>query len=145
MGTPDISDPANTDTKGVVKVEVTGKGAYKDEAVTVSYRYEDKINDISKAKAAGKIADQAYTGNAVKLSNAELTGILTAKDKSGAAVNLLPGTHFTVKGYTNNVKKGTAKVTVQGIGDYAGTKTISFKIVQKKADYKGALVGDGWK
>jgi len=145
LGTPDTSDPANTDTKGIVSVKVTGKGSYKDEAVTVSYRYEDKINDISKAKAAGKITDQAYTGKDVKLSNAELTGILTAKDKSGAAVNLLPGTHFTVKCYTNNVKKGTAKVTIQGIGDYAGTKTITFKIVQKKADYKGALVGDGWK
>jgi len=144
VGTPDTSDPANTDTKGIVKVEVTGKGAYKDEAVTVTYRYEDKAADISKAKVVKNIADQDYTGNEVKLSNAELTGILTVKDKAGATVNLLPGTHFMVKGYTNNVKKGTAKVTIQGIGDFAGTKTISFKIVQRKVDYKGALVGDDW-
>ncbi len=42
------------------------------------------------------------------------------------------------------IKKGTAKVTSQGIGDFAGTKTITFKIVQKKVDYKGALIGGKW-
>ncbi|MCR5650255.1 MAG: hypothetical protein K6F86_03650 [Lachnospiraceae bacterium] len=144
VGTPDTSDPANTDTKGIVKVTVTGKGAYKDEIVAV-HRYEDKTSDISKAKAVKTIEDQIYTGNAVKLSNAELTGVLTAKNKAGTDVVLVPGTHFTVKGYANNVKKGTAKVTLQGIGDFAGTKTVNFKIVQKKVDYKGALIGESWK
>jgi len=143
VGTPYTDDPANTDTKGIVKIRVTGKGGYKDEPVTVTYRYEDKITDISKAKNVKKIADQDYTGNVVKLSNADLTGILSAKDKAGATVNLLPGTHFTVTGYKNNIKKGTAKVTVQGIGDFAGTKTITFKIVQRQVDFKGALIGDG--
>jgi len=145
VGTPDTSDPANTDTKGVVKVTIRGKGPYKDEEIPVTYRYDDRIADISRVGTVKKIADKTYTGNAVKLSDQELTGILSAKDISGAGVNLLPGTHFRVTGYSNNVKKGTAKVTIQGIGDFAGTKTVTFKIVQKEVDYKGALVGGGWK
>ncbi len=81
---------------------------------------------------------------AVILSNAELTGILTAKDPDGASLDLLPGTHFAVLSYSNNGKKGTGKVTVRGIDDFAGTKTLSFKILQKSVDYKGALIGGSW-
>ena len=40
---------------------------------------------------------------------------------------------------------GTAKVTIQGTGSYGGTKTLSFKIIAKKGDYKGSLVGGEWK
>ncbi len=145
VGTPDTSDPVNTDEKGIVSVTVNGKGAYKAEDILVTFRYGDKTSDISKARVTKKLADQEYTGNAVKLFDADLTGILTAKDKTGATVSLLPGTDFNVAGYENNVKKGTAKVTVQGIGNFAGTKTLTFRILQKKVDYKGALVGEDWK
>ena len=30
--------------------------------------------------------------------------------------------------YRNNLKKGTASVTLRGLGEYGGTKTIKFKI-----------------
>jgi hypothetical protein len=33
-------------------------------------------------------------------------------------------------------------VTVQGLGAYVGTKTLTFKIVKRKVDYKGKLGGD---
>ncbi len=144
VGTADDSDPENTDTKGVVSVKITGKDAYEEETVTVTYRYAEKTADISRAKAAKKIDDQIFTGNAVILSNAELTGILTAKDADGASLDLLPGKHFVVLSYSNNGKKGTGKVAVRGIGDFAGTKTLSFKILQKSVDYKGALIGGSW-
>ena len=136
VGTPDTSDPANTDTKGIVSVTVTGKGAYETETLTVTYRYEDKTLNIGKAKIAKKIDDQPFTGNAVKLSKADLTGVLSANGRT-----LVPGSDFTVTGYTNNIKKGTAKVTVKGIGEFAGTKTLSFKIVQRSVDYSGAIKG----
>ncbi len=144
VGTPDTSDPANTDTKGIVKVSVTGKGAYKEE-IPVTFRYEDKAFDLSRAKAAKKITDQEYTGSEIKLSDADLTDILTTKDKDGGTVNLVPGTDFKVTGYSSNVKKGTAKVILKGTGNYAGTKTLTFKIVQKKVDYKGVLIGGTFK
>jgi hypothetical protein len=38
---------------------------------------------------------------------------------------------FYLVGVVNNTKKGTAKAIFAGKGDYAGTKTVSFKIVQK--------------
>ncbi len=79
-----------------------------------------------------------------KTKNAELTDILYTGSKT-APTYLVPGKDFAVTGYSKNIKTGTAKVKIKGIGEYAGKKTLSFKIVQKKADYKGALVGGGWK
>ena len=38
------------------------------------------------------------------------------------------------------IKKGTAKVTVKGVGKYAGTKTLTFKIRSKNAIYQDALI-----
>ncbi|MCR5450159.1 MAG: hypothetical protein K6F23_12290, partial [Solobacterium sp.] len=40
-------------------------------------------------------------------------------------------THYEIVGYTNNIKKGTAKVTFRGKGEYGGEKTVSFKIGQR--------------
>ena len=38
--------------------------------------------------------------------------------------------------YSNNINKGTAKVTFRGIGEYGGTKTVTFKIGQRNiTDY----------
>ena len=81
----------------------------------------------------------------MKLSKSDLTEKVYTGSR-GSENYLKPGTDFEVidSTYTNNVKKGTAKVTVRGLDKYAGTKTLSFKIVQKGADYQGALVGDGW-
>ena len=38
---------------------------------------------------------------------------------------------YEIIGYTNNIKKGTAKMTLKGVGDYGGTKTVTFKIVPR--------------
>ena len=37
-------------------------------------------------------------------------------------------------GYKNNVKAGTATVTLRGIGDYAGTKTVTFTIKKQSVN-----------
>jgi hypothetical protein len=37
------------------------------------------------------------------------------------------GTHYTIS-HSNNVKVGTAKVTIVGIGEYTGTRTVAYKI-----------------
>lgn len=37
-------------------------------------------------------------------------------------------TGFKVVGYKNNNNKGTATVYLKGIGDYCGTRTVTFKI-----------------
>ena len=38
---------------------------------------------------------------------------------------------YEIISYTNNINKGTAKLTIQGQGNYGGTKTVSFKIKGK--------------
>ena len=43
------------------------------------------------------------------------------------------GTDFVVESYSNNFNKGSAKVTFRGIGDYGGSKTVSFKIIARDA------------
>jgi len=146
VGDPDYSTPGNTEDSGVVYITVTGKGNYSEtESVRVSFRYtKDTASNISKARTKA-MANQPYTGNAVKLSKSDLTEKVYTGSR-GSENYLKPGTDFEVidSTYTNNVKKGTAKVTVRGLDKYAGTKTLSFKIVQKGADYQGALIGDGW-
>ena len=66
-----------------------------------------------------EIADQKYTGKAVTPSPVvKLNGKRLKKN-----------TDYTVK-YSNNIKVGTAKLTVTGKGSYTGSKSISFKIVK---------------
>ena len=72
---------------------------------------------ISKA-TVGTIANQPYTGKAIKPALK-----VTYNGKS-----LKQGTDYTLS-YANNVKVGTATVTITGIGAYSGTKTATFKIV----------------
>lgn len=36
---------------------------------------------------------------------------------------------YEIISYTNNIKKGTAKLTIHGLGEYGGTKTVTYKII----------------
>ena len=140
----DTSDPANTDESGVVHIMLTGKNNYRDdESVKTSFRYMKASSDLAKTKAL-IIKDQTYTGGAVRLGADDLKEILYTGSKSSSAY-LVYGKDFVVTGYSDNVKTGTAKAVLSGRGSYAGTKTLTFKIVRKKVDYKGALTGEGWK
>ena len=38
---------------------------------------------------------------------------------------------YEIVGYSNNINKGTAKVTIRGTGNYGGLKTQTFKIKAK--------------
>ena len=64
-----------------------------------------------------------YTGSAVTLSASDFSGLKLGED-------------FVIVGYKNNIKAGTAKVTIRGIGTYGKTCTLSFKI--NKATVKGS-------
>ncbi len=90
--------------------------------------YEGSFN-IEKCKmsqiAYSYIENQAYTGS-------KIAPKLTLKNGD---VTLVEGTDYTLT-YTNNTKIGTAKVKVEGIGNYEGTKEISFKILKNIASAK---------
>lgn len=125
-----------------ISVNIMGKGSY-DGTISVSYRYISAAQRLNGVKAF-KIGDQAYTGKGVTLTDADLTNVLYTGSKQSPDY-LVPGQDFTVAGYSNNVKTGTAKVTLKGIGNYGSLKTLSFKIVAKKGDYKGVLVDGKWR
>ena len=104
---------------------VTGKGNYEG-TVSADYRILSSGKDISKLSV--KAASKEYTGWDITLKPEDLT--FKAKNK---VQNLTPGTDYVLEHYTNNRKTGTASVTIRGIGEYGGTKTVKFKIVKKNA------------
>ncbi len=104
----------------VLKAVVTGKGSYEGE---VSAFYRLVRADLGKATAS--IAAKEYTGSRITLADTDRIIIKTKKNKTDLLVR---GRDYYIAGYSNNVNKGTAKVTIVGIGNYGGTKTFSFKI-----------------
>ena len=125
-----------------IYVDLLGIGNYEGR-VGISYRYVSAPIKMSKA-GADKIKDKVYTGKEVRLTDADLTNVLYTGPKK-SPVYLKPGRDFTVAGYSKNVKAGTAKVTLKGVGEYSGLKSLSFKIAAKKGDYRGALIDGEWR
>lgn len=114
VGATDIV-PAGT----ILRVTVTGKGNYADSSITGEYR----ITKSSITKATVKVASQTYTGKEITPDKSQITvkigkQVLTADD-------------YDIVSYSNNIKKGTAKVTIKGKGNYGGTKTVNFTIKSK--------------
>ena len=101
-----------------MQVTVTGIENYKGE-LTAEYRVVEK----SLVKAKVKIAPQIYTGEKITLEKNQLT-VLCGKET-------LKASDYEIVGYEKNAQKGTAKVTLKGVGNYGGTVTASFKIKSK--------------
>lgn len=78
------------------------------------------------AKAKVKIAQQSYTGKAVCPGKGK--GGIESVTVNG--VELKPE-QYEIVGYGNNVARGNATVTLRGTGEYGGTITVKFKIVQR--------------
>ncbi len=116
--TPSYANNTNAATASASKaptVTITGIGAY---AGTAKATFTIAQADIAKASFAS-IADQSYAdGKEVKP-----TPSVTFNGKT-----LKSGTDFTLS-YKNNKKLGTASVTVTGKGNFKGSKTLNFKIV----------------
>ena len=70
--------------------------------------------------AAVSVANQTYTGKALTPKPTVKVGTTTLRE----------GTDYTLS-YKNNTNAGTASVTVTGKGNYAGTATRTFTIVQR--------------
>lgn len=103
---------------GTASATVTGKGNFTGERV-VSFRI---VSGIENAEiASGLEKSYSYTGSAITPSELVV--------QIGATV-LKEGTDYTLS-YENNTKVGTAQVTLNGAGNYGGTKTFEFSIVQK--------------
>jgi hypothetical protein len=79
------------------------------------------------------VQPQTYSGSAVVFTEEMIqNGAVKVTDKTTGKA-LTYGTDYTITDYKNNAKKGTATMTVRGIGEnYGGTKNVKFKIVVQK-------------
>ncbi len=129
-GTP-LTKTDKVETGRIIRVKVTGKGAYSGGLEGV-YRITE--NDF--AKAAVTISPQTYTGKAVTLGKDQVTVKIGKKTLAfGTDYEIVEGS------YEDNVKKGTARVTIAGKGSYGGTKTVKFRIMSKKMAWFWRIFG----
>lgn len=112
--------PAGT----TIAVEVTaGDGGNYFGSVCGEYRITEKLVN----GASVSIPYQIYSGEEIKPTAEDITV------KIGKESALKAGTDYEVvpDSYVNNVKKGTASVTIRGINNYGGTKKVNFTIKAK--------------
>lgn len=101
-----------------INVTVTGRNNY---VGTLTGEYRIIKADIAKAKVV--IPPQEFTGNAVRPDKSRIT-ITIGKDT-------IPADSYEIIGYSNNVKKGTATIILQGTKEYGGIRKATFKIQSK--------------
>lgn len=125
-GTDYTASHSNNQHAGTAKITVTGKGNYSGTA-----RGSFAISPASISGASISVGAQNYTGS-------QLTPVpaVTLNGRS-----LESGTDFTTS-YSDNVKVGTANITVTGKGDYTGSTTSTFKITRGQATVKKVKVGE---
>ncbi len=91
-------------------------------AGTTECTYRVTKASISSLKATAK--NKTYTGQPIELEPEDITVKATALQVLvyGEDYEIVPGS------YVNNLSKGTASVTIRGIGNYGGTRKVNFKI-----------------
>ena len=116
-------------TNTTVTVTVTGLGCYE-KTISGTYRIFEK--NISTLKAV--IDPQEYTGEAVTLTPEKDIHLYANSTDAKKKQNEISADYYEIveSEYKNNIKAGTAKVTLRGLREYGGTKTYSFKIQKKK-------------
>ena len=102
---------------GSATIQVNGLNSYKDVKKSVSFTITAYPAANLKIKADSK---KVYTGKMIKP-----VPVVTHDN-----TKLLAGRDYTVS-YSGNKMIGTAKITIRGIGNYAGSKTVTFTIIPK--------------
>lgn len=98
--------------------------------------YQVLSNSIEASNCTFVIKDQTYTGKAIifnasnEVVSSQITGNMSLGD--GTSRELVLGEDFEVIGYKNNLKPGEATITIKGIGDFTGTKKLTFTIQKCK-------------
>ncbi len=103
-------------------------------AGTITAQYTIQAKDVSKASdiSVPNISNKTYNGKAQKPA-------VTVVDNTRGAV-LTEGTDYT-RTDASNTTPGTATVTLTFIGNYTGTKTLSYKIVPKETSISRVSAG----
>ncbi len=114
-------------TLGIVTVR--GMGGYNGE-VNIMYRITEK--SIKSVSVTAK--DLEYNGELVEYTPDLINfGALTLIDKT-TKEELVYGQDYKIAGYKRNNKKGSATVIIKGLGDYGGTRNVTFRIVSQRID-----------
>ena len=104
---------------GEAKVTIIGIGNYEGKVIKTFNITNSEQKDISDLNI-NQLDDETYTG--IKITpDVEITD---------GYYRLSKNTDYELS-YENNINVGTAKVTIRGIGNYTGTRTLEFNIVQK--------------
>ena len=115
----------NNTNVGIATVTVVGKGNYTGRKQITFKILKRSITTASISSIGTKI----YTGSLIKPSlRIKYNNISLAKGKSYKVT------------YKNNKNIGVATVTITGIGNYKGTKKITFRIIPRKTTISSALL-----
>ncbi|MBQ1532849.1 MAG: leucine-rich repeat protein [Solobacterium sp.] len=130
--------PADSVVTAEVGIPETS-ASYAPGTIRETYRLIGSVKDIS--KGSFKIASQEYTGKEVTLNPGDFTSAVLSKapipmilaDNKDGTYTAADGTvseegGYMIIRYSNNIRQGTAYVTVKGVGEYSGVKVIPFKI-----------------
>lgn len=122
LGTNDytVTYDNNVNVGNSAQVTVTGKGNYTG---TVDKFFSIAASDITPANFTVTFTGGGTTYRVTYDGSLQTPGIVV-KDGN---TTLTQGTHYTVA-YSNNQNAGTATITVTGLGNYSGTKTLTFTI-----------------
>lgn len=109
-----------------VYVTAVGINNYAGSSITESYYiYSKHVNSL-----VITIDPQIYTGKEVTLSKDNIHVYLNqAARKKGEEIE---EPCYRIVGYSNHIKVGNAKAILQGVGEYGGQRTCSFKINKKE-------------
>ena len=107
----------NNTKVGTATLVIKGKGSYKG---TVTKTFKIVKGDIAKATFS-KVGKQRYR-------SAAITPKVSVR-AAGSGAKLKKGRDYTVT-YKKNIQAGKATIVIKGIGNFAGTKKIKFKIVK---------------
>ena len=114
----------------VIRAEISGKGSYFG---TISGVYRIVAKDISKAKIS--VSTQYYTGKEIKPGKNQITITVDGV--------VLRSIDYKITGYSNNVNKGKGTISLKGVGNYGGTKNVTFNISNKAMSYILSFNGNG--
>lgn len=103
-------------------VQISGIGNYTGETEQSFHVYTSTVSGF----VADPIGVQNYTGQEIcpKIT------VYASKADQAAGKPLTEDQDYTIS-YQNNIQTGTGKVQIHGLGNYGGTKTVSFKISAK--------------
>lgn len=121
----------------VEKADIIPTGALL--KATINASPKANCNYVGSTTVTYRVIAANISSASVSIKSKEFTGkpVILNKDDITITVNKKPlaKTDYEIESYTNNINKGTAKVTLRGIGNYGGTKTVNFTITAKNMNY----------